>query len=141
MKKVSRYQDKLILCGAFKSHSSSTAIFFQSSLPHTSYSGALIPQSCNEFKKAFNHPACLDLHWGQLSKSRQLTPNQLPHGSWVSRMGRPQRTPETRLNMKPRWPGCSALCCSLFPRPLRANSAESTLQRQAPNRFTRSRAC
>lgn len=45
------------------------------------------PQSCNEFKEAFNRPACLDLHSGQLSKSWQLTPNQLPHGWWVSRKG------------------------------------------------------
>lgn len=62
VQRCSRYQDQLILCGTFKSHSSSTATFLQSLLPHTSDSGPLIPQSCNEFKKAFNRPACLDLH-------------------------------------------------------------------------------
>lgn len=57
----------------------------------------------------------------------QLTPNQLLHGWWVSRMGHPQRTPETGLNMKPRWPLLSSL---LFPLPwslywlCRTNSAK-----------------
>ncbi len=113
-----------ILCGTFKSHSSSTATFLQSSFPPHLGQWALIPQSCNEFKKAFNRPACLDLHSGHLSKSRQLTPNQLPHGWWVSRMGHPHRTPEMGLNMKPRWPLLSSL---LFHQNC-ANCAEPTLQ-------------
>lgn len=103
---MSRYQDSPILCGTFKSHTR----YFPSiiAFPHPGRR-ALIPQSCNEFKKAFNRPACLDLHWGQLRKSRQLTPNQLPHGWWVSRMGHPQRTLEMGLNMKPHWPLLSSL--------------------------------
>lgn len=81
---------------------SSSATFLQSSLPqHPGLQGPRFLQPAMNFKKAFNRPACLNLHRGQLCKSLQLTPNQLPHGWWVSRMGRPQRTTETGLNMKP----------------------------------------
>lgn len=45
--------------------------------------------------------ACLNLLYGQLSKSQQLTLNRLPRGWWVSRMGHPQRSPKTELNMRP----------------------------------------
>lgn len=45
----------------FKISLFSTATFLQSSCPHTSYSGFCL-QPCNEFKKAFNCLACLNLH-------------------------------------------------------------------------------
>lgn len=56
-----------------------------------------ISQPRNQLENAFHRLAAnyLLLHLGQLSKSQQLTPNQLLQGQWLSRMGHPVRTPQT----------------------------------------------
>lgn len=85
----------------FKSGSSSTVTSPQSLLPHTSDSGPWFPSPAMNLKRPSTAGACLNLLYSQLSKSQQLTQNRSTCGWWVSRMGHPQRSPKTELNMRP----------------------------------------